>query len=537
MNHKNIIVYTLSVSFFLMSSMSLAHGYVEHPKARQQYCVDDGGYWWPDDGSAIPNKACRQAFLESGTYQFVQNIEFSANVADYENQQTVESVVHDGILCAAGDSTKRGMDIPSEEWQRTRVKPDSENEIDFIFLAATPHNPSYWEFYLSRSGFEYATRKLSWSDLELIDRKDDVAISDVDGKKVYQMKITIPAGRKGDAILFTRWQRRDAAGEGFYNCSDITIEGDTSSDIWHDKGYFIQQGDEAIAGDQIWFRVFDEVGDEIIFEKILIEENNQTQSAWSAQLAKKINETYSEQVAIGVKDSKDQVIRFDEVNRLSNKVWLSKSEQSFALEIKKHSTNLPPEVSLPALVEVKSGEQVTIFATAIDPENAILNYQWLIEPPLSVVNFVDNQVTILANHPDQTSVYPVSVIVSDGVNQVSESADLKVMVDSGQCQLTDPDASNYPAWNLNMTYQSGSQVSHRQLVWQAKWWNQQSEPDLANDSWSLLSIVELGWQKGVAYQQGNQVDHLQRRWRARWWTIAEPGSNADWDDIGTALCQ
>ena len=56
------------------SSHVNAHGFLESPKARQAICNADGGYWWPDDGSGIPNLACRAAFVESGHVQFVQDI-------------------------------------------------------------------------------------------------------------------------------------------------------------------------------------------------------------------------------------------------------------------------------------------------------------------------------------------------------------------------------------------------------------------------------------------------------------------------------
>ena len=86
-----------------------AHGYVEFPKARQAFCEEQGGYWWPDDGSNIPNVACREAFLVSGHYPFTQKPELAANVPDYLNQASVEAVVADGTLCGGGDANKAGL--------------------------------------------------------------------------------------------------------------------------------------------------------------------------------------------------------------------------------------------------------------------------------------------------------------------------------------------------------------------------------------------------------------------------------------------
>ncbi|MBT2979660.1 lytic polysaccharide monooxygenase, partial [Vibrio anguillarum] len=82
--------------------------------------------------------------------------------------------------------------------------------------ATAPHNPSYWEFYLSKPTYT-GEAPLTWDDLDLIDTKGNVTVGT---DKKYRIKITLPADRSGDAVLYTRWQRIDAAGEGFYNCSD-----------------------------------------------------------------------------------------------------------------------------------------------------------------------------------------------------------------------------------------------------------------------------------------------------------------------------
>lgn len=159
-----------------------AHGYMDIPKARQQFCVDDGGYWWPNDGSAMPNLACRAAFLAKGTKQWVQHHEFSENVIDYNNMSAVKLAIPNGQLCA-GDSQKSGVDLPSVHWQRSDVMLDNEGKVRIVFDAHTPHNPSFWQFYLSSSDFNAAEDMLSWEKLELIAEVGDVAVSYFEGKK------------------------------------------------------------------------------------------------------------------------------------------------------------------------------------------------------------------------------------------------------------------------------------------------------------------------------------------------------------------
>lgn len=97
----------------------------------------------------------------------------------------------------------------------------STGQFQIIFNATAPHNPSFWEIYLTKPSADLL-QPLEWGDLELIQSYGNIPVTE-NGK--YLMNVTIPNDRSGDAVLFVRWQRDDPAGEGFYNCSDITITG------------------------------------------------------------------------------------------------------------------------------------------------------------------------------------------------------------------------------------------------------------------------------------------------------------------------
>ncbi|GAL09021.1 spindolin-related protein [Photobacterium aphoticum] len=134
------------------SSVASSHGYMEYPPARQEICAQDGGYWGAQDGSQIPNAACRAAFLESGWFPFVQKPEFAKLVSNYRDQAAVEKAVPDGSLCAASDKKKIGMDVASADWQKTAITLDPNGQLKVLYRAETPHNPSFWEFYLTKPG-------------------------------------------------------------------------------------------------------------------------------------------------------------------------------------------------------------------------------------------------------------------------------------------------------------------------------------------------------------------------------------------------
>ncbi|MFQ2194970.1 glycosyl hydrolase family 18 protein [Aeromonas jandaei] len=202
--------------------------------------------------------------------------------------------------------------------------------------------------------------------------------------------------------------------------------------------------------------------------------------------------------------------------------------------------NLPPLVSLPATASVESGKQVTLKATASDPNGDPLTYQWTV--PAGLTASGQNSATLVVTGPNVTSdtAYDLSLTVSDGALDTSAATRLTVKPVSGGggCSATDPDAANWPAWQASKVYNGGDKVSHNQLVWQAKYWTQGNEPSRTADQWTLVSKVQLGWDANVAYNSGDLTNHNGRQWKAQYWTRGdEPGKAAVWQDVGAASCK
>src|SRR5690625_7826449 len=69
--------------------------------------------------------------------------------------------------------------------------------------------------------------------------------------------------------------------------------------------------------------------------------------------------------------------------------------------------------------------------------------------------------------------YRISAIIADEENEVNvEHCCTITIVEPVACDLSDPSATQYPAWDSGVAYQGGQRVSYDGLVWEAKWWNQ-----------------------------------------------------------------
>ena len=195
------------------------------------------------------------------------------------------------------------------------------------------------------------------------------------------------------------------------------------------------------------------------------------------------------------------------------------------------SGNTPPNASIsPATISVAPGDQVTFDASgSSDADSDPLSFSWQVDSALQPVQIDDQRLSVTAPSVTQTQTFDVVVAVSDG--QAARQAVGKLTVNSGTVCGVDPDAGNYPAWQSTVIYTQET-VSHNQLVWQAKWWNQGVEPDFGTP-WRLVSNVELPWNANRVYNTGDEANYQDSRYRARWWVQGQtPDTSSAWERIG-----
>ncbi len=200
--------------------------------------------------------------------------------------------------------------------------------------------------------------------------------------------------------------------------------------------------------------------------------------------------------------------------------------------------NQPPVLTALAPASVQSGMQVSFTASATDPDGDALSYQWTV--PAGLTASGQNSKTLVVTGPNvvASTDYDLTVTVTDGAQDAQGQTRLTITPASGgECNATDPDAADWPAWSASTVYNTDTKVSHHQLVWQARYWTQGNEPSQTADQWKLVSQVQLGWHAAVAYSAGELANHKGRKWQARYWTKGnEPGKHDVWLDQGAANC-
>ena len=264
-----LLLKAVIIGTFIFPAWALAHVATDIPMARQLHCYTQPDFW---SGNLVPlEKGCNNLYKISGTYPGQQWNEVAKLIKakdgyDYNDQKTVEMLIPDEKLCSANDPLKEGLNEVSSDWYKTPVTPKN-GYIQVRIVDTAPHVSSLVKIYLSKAGFNPATTKLKWSDLDLV-HQETVTLARTDWgasapapvgglQGFFLFNVAIPSARTGDALLFTRFQRIDPDGEGFYNCSDITINNGGPAPVpdWFPNGLFQPVGFNPKPRDKIHFRV------------------------------------------------------------------------------------------------------------------------------------------------------------------------------------------------------------------------------------------------------------------------------------------
>ncbi|MBN2975382.1 chitin-binding protein [Pseudomonas fluorescens] len=474
----------------LLPALASAHVATDIPVARQLHC-----YIQPDFWSGNPaDVGCKELYRASGTYAGQQWNEVAAFTKDYNDQQAVERVIPNGKLCSAADPQKAGLDRPSANWYKTAMTPKN-GFVEVRISGTAPHVSSIVKIYLSKPGFNPATTALKWSDLDLVHQETVTVartdwgaqpppVSGVSG--FFKFNVAIPPGRTGDAILFSRFQRIDSEGEGFYNCSDITLhnDGPTPTPEWHAKGLFQPPGFNPKVGDKIHFRVFgsSKAHNEVVDIKDPVKDSNP--QVWGPSLVQALA-PYKTVVQIG--EMKGASIVYNTAEPGKNQVYLADEQASKAMSIIPGDdpgpvNPAPPVARITGPTALKSGQAFTFSGEASSGSNDALLYAWTVPGMAGAQN--ESTVSGAAYTVAQPTAFKARLNVRDQQNGKTSQAefDFTVTPASG--------GEEYPPYVPGGSHEAGKIYAHNGQNYKCKY-----------TSWCSGSVQYYEPGKGLAWRE------------------------------------
>lgn len=161
-----------------------------------------------EDPQSPDSASSRAAIAAAGTQAFYDWHEVNRLVPDYNYQ----ALIPDGQLASAGRAKYAGLDLLRSDWPKTPV---NRGPYHMIFNAHVPHDPSFFQAFITRQGWS-PLQPLRWSDLEPLSGADAFRRQG----SLYTFDTELPQ-RTGPHAIYVIWQRIDPAGEAFFSISDV----------------------------------------------------------------------------------------------------------------------------------------------------------------------------------------------------------------------------------------------------------------------------------------------------------------------------
>ncbi len=255
-----------------------AHGTFTEPVSRIYKCFLEN----PENPQS---DSCREAVAVGGKQAL-----YDWNGVNQGNANDMHmNIVPDGQLCGAGKELFKGLNLARDDWFKNDISPDQDGNIDFIFRATAPHSTKYFDFYITKDGYNPLV-PLKWSDLESEPFCSITEVELVNGN--YNMNCPFPSGKSGTHVIYNIWQRDDSQ-EAFYTCIDINIDGESGEESEYTSIGNIVANQDLSPGDKVKFRLFDENFEDVETITKKLNEKNFTAEKWPFVLSRKINKKSS----------------------------------------------------------------------------------------------------------------------------------------------------------------------------------------------------------------------------------------------------
>ncbi|MCW3172001.1 lytic polysaccharide monooxygenase [Shewanella subflava] len=400
--------------------------------------------------------------------------------------EAVKAAIPDGSLCYANDPQKRGMGAEHSQWTRTQMQPGT---FELVFNATAPHNPSFWQFYITKVGVD-VSKPLKWDDLTLIQEYGNIAVG---SDKKYRMNVTIPADRSGDAILYTRWQRDDAVGEGFYNCSDITIAGDGPIDPPEPGLPYLEQGAAFIpdhielstpkVGESVNYTVFSKDGVEHTRFSLIITQDNATD--WDRLLASQVNgyyETnYGGHVFIGRWHAEMNHYMYFRDELHNNFINTKDGEGSGLFSISAPNQYLEAVITPTVLQVIKNASVSYGELVVLTPKDSIgdidsVTWNQISGLPVETAIGANNELIIKTDSLDNTEQQLSFELTLSGQGEQDSTVYSFTVLPTEIIPGPGPSPEPGNDWDAKAVYTAGDKVNHNGKQWSAQWWTQGEEP-------------------------------------------------------------
>lgn len=201
-----VLALTMMVGILPWAGTAQAHGTIINPRSRAYQCWQDWGSNHMSPAMQQQDPMCYQAFQSNPDTMW----NWMSALRDGLGGQ-FQARTPDGQLCSNGLSRNNSLNQPGA-WRRTNV---GSNFTVQLYDQAS-HGADFFRVYVTKQGFNPATQRVGWGNLDLITTT---------GRYAPAQNISFnvsTSGRTGPHVLFVIWQASHLD-QAYMWCSDINI--------------------------------------------------------------------------------------------------------------------------------------------------------------------------------------------------------------------------------------------------------------------------------------------------------------------------
>lgn len=289
------------ISALAISSGALAHGYIKAPESRVFKCTAAAG---------MKNSNCGSMMYEPQSVEGVSGF----------------PLLHpaDGKLASGAKRGAELLDAQGENrWAKNQISAGKNN---FTWYFTAPHRTNNWRYYITKNGWN-SNKPLTRDSFELVPFCQIEGHGQIPATEVTH-SCNVPE-RNGYHVIYGIWEIADTS-NSFYQVIDVNFGDNGAVSEWEAQlsGNFSDV--KLNEGDSVIVHFFNREG-EVINRQIelsIADDMKGSQEQWMYDLAKKINETYSD-IRVGVKDKNGKVTP---EHSTANRVYIKKDSDLIRFE-------------------------------------------------------------------------------------------------------------------------------------------------------------------------------------------------------------
>jgi lytic cellulose monooxygenase (C4-dehydrogenating) len=202
-----VLVIALLATLFVWTPTASAHGTIVGPATRAYQCWQKWGSDHMNPGMQQQDPMCYQAFQANPDTMWNWMSALRDGLGG-----NFQGLTPDGTLCSNNLARNNSLNTPGQ-WKTTNIG----SNFSMHLYDQASHGADYIKVYVSKNGFDPATQRLGWGNLDFITQTGRYAPA-----KDIRFDVRTSGGYRGHHVIFTIWQASHLD-QAYMWCSDVNF--------------------------------------------------------------------------------------------------------------------------------------------------------------------------------------------------------------------------------------------------------------------------------------------------------------------------